>query len=211
MNLPGATPRSEYRPPNLVQASSGWIWLTGATGPRGKYAGYGPFIPTPDSCPGAVLRLDPKTEQVTTVFRTPPSVWPDMAVPSPNGRYFAYEMTPCDRSYFNTQLAVRDLVTGRKWGIGQNAQVCHNPFPPAWTTDSRRRVFTYGPSALTGHVPANGRVSFCAAWRPDEPGTVSALHAASIKTVSLTAAPRGCGDTKSVVDAWGFSRRGTPR
>jgi hypothetical protein len=203
VDLPDITPRSEYRPPNLVQASNGWIWFTEATGPGNKDTGFGSFVPMPDSCSGAVLRFDPKTGQVTTVFRTPRSVWLDAAVPSPNGRYVAYEMAPCARSLLNTHLAVRDLVTGRTWSIGQDAQVCHNLSPPAWTTDSRRLVFTCGPSALTGHVPANDGASFCAAWRPDELATVSALHGASIKTVSLTAAPRGCGYTKAVVDAWG--------
>lgn len=202
VNLPDTTPRSEYRPPNLVQASNGWIWFTAATGPRGKSAGYGQCIPIPDSCSGAVLRFDPETGQVTTVFRTPRSVWLDAAAPNPNGRYVAYQTAPCDRPYFNTHLAVPDLVSGHTWSIGQDAQDCHNLSRPAWTTDSRRLVFTYGPRA---HWPRTRqrRRQLLRGVGPDELATVSALHAASIRSVSLTAAPTGRGHTKAVEEAWG--------
>jgi hypothetical protein len=201
LNLPNqihAEPASD-----LVQASNGWIWFTMTSGPADKYKGYGPFVPVPNSCSGRVVRLNPETGQVKTVFRTPRSVLLDAAVPSPNGRYVVYQAAPCDQALNNSHFVVRDLATGRQWNIGEDARVCHDLSAAAWTADSDDLVFTYGPSSVAAGATANWGYGSCPMANPDELATVSALHPVSIRSVSLTAAPKGCQYVDAVTDAWG--------
>ncbi|HXZ82972.1 MAG TPA: hypothetical protein VED84_04370 [Acidimicrobiales bacterium] len=188
---------------DLVQASDGWIWFTKTSGPADKYTGYGPFVPVPNSCSGRVVRLNPETGQVKTVFRMPRSVLLDAAVPSPNGRYVVYQAAPCDQYFNNSHFAVRDLATGRQWTIGEDARVCHDLSAAAWTVDSDELVFTYGSSTVGVGASADWGYGSCPMANPDELAIVSALHTASIRSVSLTAAPKGCQYVDAVTDAWG--------
>jgi len=188
---------------DLVQAPDGWIWFTESSGPRLRNDTAG-GDPEPNSCSGAAVKLDPGTGRQTVVFHTPRAVWFDAAVPSPNGRFVAYQTGPCARSYFNAHFVIRDLRTGRQWSIGQDARTCHDLSWAAWTPDGQTLLFGYGPSALAAGVASQEGYGTCQASEPDELATVSALSPASIRSVSLTAAPKGCGYVEGVSDTWGI-------
>jgi len=187
---------------HLVQAQDGWIWFSESRGPRYRSDTAG-GDPAPNSCSGAAVEFDPATGKEIVVFRTPRSVWFGAAVPSPNGRYVAYETGPCARSYFNAHIEVRDLRSGRQWSIGEDARVCHDLSSVTWTPDSARLVFGFGPSALGSTQLAGMGYGVCAESKQDELANVSALRPASMHSVSLTPAPAGCSYVEAAPDAWG--------
>ena len=196
-------PASELRAGLLVQGPGGWLWYTNATGPvlQNNTAG---GDPKPNSCSGAVIRIDPITGAETTVLRSPTSQWLGAAVPSPDGRYVAFEAAPCARSFMNAHMVVRDLATGREWDVSAGARVCHDLSPASWVAPGTSLVLGYGPSSLGPKSLSGEGFGMCQSPAPDELAVVGSLRAFSIGSARTVRAARGCGYVEAVADAWGY-------
>jgi hypothetical protein len=181
----------------------GDVWLTLASGPRYR-SGVAGGDPAPDSCSGRVVRFDPSTQTTATVLTLPSSMLVSDAVPSPSGRLVVMPGGGCSTSFFNEQLVVRDLATGKQWAIGADAPPCHALFGAAWSADSTQLVFPYGPSILSAHthfVPAGT----CDAPRFSRLVVVSALHASSVASRKLIKADHSCSYMAATFDRTGIA------
>jgi hypothetical protein len=181
----------------------GDVWLTLSSGPRYQ-SGVAGGDPAPDSCSGQVVRFDPSTRATSIELTFPSSELVTDAVPSPNGRLVVMPGGGCSTSYFNEHLVVRDLRTGVQWTIGADAAPCHALFDAAWSPDSTRLVFPYGPSTLSPHnrfVPAGT----CAAPRFSRLAVVPASHATPVRSWKLIVADTGCSYMAATFDRSGIA------
>ena len=190
-------------PYELVQGPDGWIWYSRSTGPilQSNVAG---GDPKPDSCSGAVVRLDPADGRHVVVLGSPRSEFLGRAVPSPDGRYLAYVAGPCARSFMNLHYVVRDLLTGSQWNVASGARVCHDLSGPAWVPARDELVFGYGPSSLGPSASQSMGYGICQGARADVLALSAARQPASIDSARTARARKGCGYVEAVADAWGF-------
>lgn len=170
--------------------SKGQIWVSLSSGPMcsSDVEGCGP---KPHTCAGEVLRIDPTTGVRRLVLEATDDELITDAQPSPNRRLIAYLDGPCDRSFFNQYVRIRDVLSGRSWTIGAGLPVCHDLHSVAWTPNGKSLVIAYGAS----EVPAGGAqlgYGACEQNAPDQLAVVPALrHAAGLPGVQ-THLKHGC-------------------
>lgn len=151
----------------------GQVWVTLASGPTCS----NPMPSTVcvyrrNSCKSQVVRIDPVTDAVESMLAEPDTELLAQAAPSPNGQMLAYTVGPCNRSYFNDHIEVRDLATSRSWSIGAELTVCHGLGGLSWTADNQHLAMVYAPSLVTGTPSPGYGVNECL---EDGPSTLAVV------------------------------------
>jgi hypothetical protein len=134
----------------------------------------------------------------------PPSMLVSDAVPSPDGAMIAMRSAGCATSYFDQNVVVRALATGRQWAIGADAPRCHAIGRPSWSADGSRLVFAYRPSVLRYGTEPKAR-DFCTEPRFGRLAIVPARRASSVRTWKLVGADRHCSFAAAAFDRDGIA------
>ncbi len=193
-STPAVTVGGPYR------AGANNVWLTTTGGPY-YTDDTSTGDPLPNSCNATVTVLDPTSHRASVVLHTPNSELVFDAVPSADGKRYAYLVENCT-SYEKLHVAIGNLANSSTMTIGLNTTRCHFISPPAWSSNGSQLTFAYSPPTLTKNTIAEP-AGVCPLPLAGEVAIVSTSRSSVITAKELTKAPKGCSYVVSAFDSLG--------